>query len=701
MRANRRRGPERCRASTRAVDSRRPLAPSTRAVHSRRPLASPTRVADSRRRLARRMTDPVDSANICSKALEHSRARTLPAEARCRGGGANARAAGSSGAIVAFARRSCSLSRPMPREVVLHQPPSSEPLVLEGDALVDAAARVLRVDRSRIAEARLSKLSFDARVRERRWRMSVDVWMKGEPLPAPIRRAPPDIARPRERAPTVAVIGSGPAGLFAALDLLAAGLNVVLVERGRDVQSRRRDLAQLNRGAAADPDSNYCFGEGGAGTYSDGKLYTRSGVKSEVRAVLEALVAHGAREDILASWRPHIGSNKLPDVVRALRATLERAGARVLFETRAERIEVAATSASAGVSASAGRGGVGGPRVAAVHVRSIHGGAGERIACDALVLATGHSANDAVAMAAAAGAALAPKGFAMGVRIEHAQDWLDARQYGGLREHCELPASFYELRHQSDGRGVYSFCMCPGGFIVPATTRADAVVVNGMSLARRDSPFANSGLVVQLEPEDWCGERAREWGFDELVAHAAALRPSAKEFLRPGVSPATPDEDPLAGARVQLALELVAADAGGGGQRAPALRADAFAAFAAGAVGEALPEPLATSYQPGLRASSLGAWLPRGLALRLAEGLRAFDARLTGFASERGQLVGVESRTSSPVRVLRDEETLEAVGVAGLYPCGEGAGYAGGIVSAALDGRRAAAAVARRLAPAT
>jgi uncharacterized FAD-dependent dehydrogenase len=500
------------------------------------------------------------------------------------------------------------------------------------------------------------------------------------------------------------IVGGGPAGLFCAYELARAGIRSVLVDRGKQVQARRRDLKGLTQHGRVDPDSNYCFGEGGAGTYSDGKLYTRSGSKSEIRAVLETFVAHGAREEILASWRPHIGSNKLPDVVRALRATIERAGACVLFETRAERIE---TSSSGGPTRGPGssRG------VVAVHARSIHGGELRRIACDALVLATGHSANDAVAMAGAAGAVLAPKGFAMGVRIEHAQEWLDARQYGGLREHCELPASFYELRHQSDGRGVYSFCMCPGGFIVPATTRPDAVVVNGMSLARRDSPFANSGLVVQVEPADWCGESAREWGFDELIARAAALQPSSREFLRPGVVPTTPEEDPLAGARVQFALELVAAHAGGGANHAPALRADVFAALracgsassassSAAGVGATLPAPLATSYQPGLRASALGAWLPRGLALRLAEGVCAFDARLGGFASERGQVVGVESRTSSPVRVLRDEETLEAVGVGGLYPCGEGAGYAGGIVSAALDGRRAAAAIARLLAPA-
>jgi uncharacterized FAD-dependent dehydrogenase len=436
-------------------------------------------------------------------------------------------------------------------------------------------------------------------------------------------------------------------------------------------------LQLLNRGEGVERDSNYCFGEGGAGTYSDGKLYTRSGSKAEIRAVLAMLVAHGAPRDILASWRPHVGSNRLPEVVQALRATILRSGGVVRFRARVEALEGAPA---------AGR-----PAVRAVEVRALADGHVTREPCDAVVLATGHSALDSLLMAARAGARLEPKGFAMGVRIEHGQRWLDERQYGGLRGPCELPASFYELATQVEGRGVYSFCMCPGGFIVPATTAPERVVVNGMSLSRRDSPYANAGLVVQLEPEDWCGPRGEHWGFGALVAQARALGAELGPDRGAGM-PAAPDDDPLFGVRLQLALEHVAAHLGGGANRAPVQRADLAAAGAA-AEAPALP----TSYRPGLTPADLGALLPPGMLARLKSALAEFDRRLPGFASEHGQLVGVESRTSSPVRIVRDPETLECPTVSGLYPCGEGAGYAGGIVSAALDGRRVAQAIAVRL----
>jgi len=571
----------------------------------------------------------------------------------------------------------------VPREVVLHVPPSEQPPQLEPVALRSQAARELRVGAQRIAAARLRRLSFDARARERRWRLVVDVWLEGETVPPAPASAPPTYAAPRADAPHVLIVGSGPAGLFAALDCLAAGLRTTVIERGQDVQTRRRAIAAANRGLPIDPESNYAFGEGGAGTYSDGKLYTRSGDREQVRGVLELLHAHGAPEEILASWRPHIGSNRLPEVVAALRETIRRSGGSIEFGLCARRIETAAGEA-------------GRARVVAVHALRHADGAEQRIACDALVLACGHSALDSLRMAAAAGAALQPKGFALGLRIEHQQAWLDLRQYGGLRGSCELPASFYELRTQVEGRGVYSFCMCPGGFIVPASSDPEALVVNGMSLARRDSPFANSGLVVQLEPEDWCGERGLEQGFDELLRAAARLRPEGILAERAdGSLPQSPEQDPLCGARVQLALETLAAQAGGGANRAPAQRADSFAQESR--AGAALPASLATSYRPGVRASALGTWLPRGLALRLRAGVRAFDAQLPGFASEHGQLIGVESRTSSPVRIAREPESCESPQLAGLYPCGEGAGYAGGIVSAALDGRRVAAALSRAL----
>ncbi len=568
----------------------------------------------------------------------------------------------------------------MPRDVDLLLPPTEEPPDFrDPEELRSLAAARMGVPIESVAAARVHRISFDARPRHRIWRILLRAWEAGEAPPPEIATVPPVFARPRDDAPRVAIVGSGPAGLFAALDLLAAGLNVELFERGRDVRARRKSLQLLNRGEGVDPDSNYCFGEGGAGTYSDGKLYTRSGTKRDVRGVLELLVAHGAPLEILSSWRPHVGSNLLPDVVQALRETIRRSGGSIHFGTRVEELETEATSAAQ-------------RRIQGVRARRLATGELALHPCEAVVLATGHSALDALLMAARAGARLEAKGFAMGVRIEHAQSWLDARQYGGLREAHELPAAFYELAHQHEGRGVYSFCMCPGGFIVPATTASERVVVNGMSLSRRASPYANSGLVVQIEPEDWCLETGGRWGWSELLGRARALGAD----LGPGSAaelPRDPGDDPLFGVRLQLALETVAAHAGGGGNRAPVQRADLVAAGRPEAT-----EPLATSYRPGLTACDLGALLPAGIHQRLRAALPHFDQRLPGFVSEHGQLIGVESRTSSPVRIARDPETLESRELAGLYPCGEGAGYAGGIVSAALDGRRVATAIAGVLA---
>jgi uncharacterized FAD-dependent dehydrogenase len=432
----------------------------------------------------------------------------------------------------------------------------------------------------------------------------------------------------------VVIIGGGPAGLFCAYQLARAGVASIVLDRGKPVQARRRDLKGLTQHGVVDTDSNYCFGEGGAGTYSDGKLYTRSHKRGDVRDVIEVLVRNGAPAEILVDARPHIGSNKLPKVVTAIRERMEACGVEVRFGARVVRLVVE------------------GARVAGVELAD-----GTTIAAREVVVAAGHSARDVFELLAAAGVRLEAKSFAMGVRVEHPQPLIDRIQYGRAAGHAKLRAAPYKLTAQVEGRGVFSFCMCPGGWIVPAATEPDGVVVNGMSLSRRDSPYANSGLVVGVELED---------------------------VARLGLT------GPLAGIELQRRLERAAAVAGGGALRAPATR---VVDFVAGRASSTVP---ASSYEPGLAAVDLGEVLAASglrIAERLRDGLRAFDRAMRGFLTEEAVLVGVESRTSSPVRVPRDATTLASPDVAGLYPSGEGAGFAGGIVSAALDGVRVARAI--------
>ncbi len=451
-------------------------------------------------------------------------------------------------------------------------------------------------------------------------------------------------ARPREvkGEARVVVVGDGPAGLFCAYELARRGVACVVLDRGKKVQPRRRDLAMLNREGHVDPDSNYCFGEGGAGTYSDGKLYTRAGKRGDVRDVIELLALHGAPGAILTDARPHIGSNLLPKVVSALRERLEGVGQRFLFDARVTGLLTAD---------------VGARRV----VRGVTLADGTEIGADAVVLATGHSARDVFLFLDEAGVRLEPKAFALGVRVEHPQPLINSIQYGKDAGLEGLPAAYYRLAATVEERGVFSFCMCPGGWVVPASTEPGGLVVNGMSLSKRGSPYANSGLVVGVEPEDW--QRA---GF----------------------------AGPLGGVDFQRRLEETAFVAGGGALRAPATR---VTDLLAGRSSSTLPEG---SYQPGLQAGDVSEVLDctgHRLSERLRGGIRQFERRMRGYMTEEAVLIGVESRSSSPVRVPRSRTSLQSLDLDGLYPAGEGAGYAGGIVSAAMDGLRIAAQVTTAL----
>ncbi len=499
--------------------------------------------------------------------------------------------------------------------------------------LKDEVAKAAKIQPKEIFEYRLVRRSIDARYRPPVFLVKAEVYTN-EPLPPVIRELDdlPDVSSASE----VHIIGAGPAGYFAAIECIKAGLKPIILERGKDVQSRRRDLKEIQQNSLVNPHSNYCFGEGGAGTYSDGKLYTRSGKRGSIDSVLRILVECGADPDILVDSHPHIGSNKLPQIIAQMRITIEEHGGKILFNTWVTDLIIDDSSPR---------------RITAVEINS-----NEKIPVQSVILATGHSARDIFQLLKDRHVAIEAKPFALGVRVEHAQSFIDECQYGSPDRSEFLPAASYALSSNYKERGVFSFCMCPGGLIVPAATSPGEIVVNGMSLSRRDSAYANSGVVTSVELDDMA----------EYKSHG-----------------------PLMGVEFQKSVEQSMFRAGNGSQAAPAQR---LTDFIKGRVSEHLP---VSSYIPGLFPAPLHELLPSWIYERLKFGITGFDHKMKGYIYPDAVVVATESRTSSPVRIPRHADSGMHIEVEGLFPCGEGAGYAGGIVSAAMDGQSSARHVAR------
>ena len=496
----------------------------------------------------------------------------------------------------------------------------------------EAAVRKARVVPARVALVRPLRRSIDARGKQPLVQLRVAVHLDAPPAPEP--RLLADLQQV-ENAPPVLIVGAGPAGYFAALELIELGLKPVLFDRGKDVRARRRDLRAIQQDGTVNPHSNYCFGEGGAGTYSDGKLYTRSHKRGNIYKTLKLLVEHDAHPDILVDAHPHIGSNKLPKIVANIRATIEAHGGEVHFGSYVTDLLIEKGKINGVI----------------VNERDEH-------RAEAVILATGHSARDIYYLLHEKGVRLEAKPFALGVRIEHPQPLIDKLQYNRARRGEHLPAASYRLATQVKDRGVFSFCMCPGGLVVPAATAPGELVVNGMSMSRRDSPYANSGTVVSVEPED------------------------LKDYQQHGV---------FAVLEFQKAVERKVFASGDGGQQAPAQR---LTDFTRRKISESLP---GSSYIPGLRPGALHELLPKSIYERLSAGVMAFGKQMRGYYTEEANVIATESRTSSPVRIPRDTTTRMHPDVDGLFPCGEGAGYAGGILSAAMDGQNVARSVAARV----
>lgn len=502
------------------------------------------------------------------------------------------------------------------------------------DKILEIAAKLLDVNESEITHISTLRKSIDARKKKILIRLRLEVFINENP---PVQKNYMRTYPSTEKGKKVIVVGSGPAGLFAALKLIENGFCPIVLERGKDVSLRRKDLRAINTKSIVDSDSNYCFGEGGAGTYSDGKLYTRSKKRGNILEVLETLVAFGADNNILVDAHPHIGTNKLPKIIKNIREQILASGGEVHFNTRVIDF-VIKNNKMLGVI---------------THTENEFLG-------DAVILATGHSARDMFEKIHELGIIIEAKDFAVGVRVEHPQRVIDSIQY-----HCgvddrdkNLPAASYNLVTQVGKKGVYSFCMCPGGFIVPAATAPGEIVVNGMSTSARDSRYANSGIVVGV------GERE--------------FKPLVKEF------------GPLAGVEYQRQIEQKAFKMGGETQKAPAQRLQDFVR------GKYSKELNDTSYIPGLTSVNMRELLRMDVSKALQGAFKTWGKSMRGYVSNEAQIVGVESRTSSPIKIPRDKETLENQQIKNFYPSGEGAGYAGGIMSAAVDGMRVAMAIVER-----
>ncbi|MEW6507319.1 MAG: FAD-dependent protein [Bacteroidota bacterium] len=509
----------------------------------------------------------------------------------------------------------------MKKEIELKIPPK---YINDYNFLVSASAKKLKLNIEEVSAVHTIRRSIDARSKNPVYRIKAIIYINEKPLEINKRIDFKSINSDKK----IIVAGFGPAGMFASLRLIELGIKPLVVERGKDVNARRRDLRLIQQEGIVNPDSNYCFGEGGAGTYSDGKLYTRSTKRGDVNRILSLLVQHGAQQEILIDAHPHIGSNKLPKVVSNIRSTILNNGGEIHFNSRVTDFIICDNI-----------------------IKGVVINNEQEVTADAVILAVGHSARDIFYLLNKHKIKLEAKPFAMGVRIEHPQALIDEIQYHSKVRDENLPASSYNLACQVDGKGVYTFCMCPGGIIIPASTSPGELVLNGMSVSRRDSPFANSGLVVSVEEKDWIDYK---------------------------------DYGVFAGLEFQKYVEKEAFAAGGNNQRAPAQR---ITDFVKGRISNSLPE---TSYIPGSISAPLHEILPIKIVNGLKEALLQFDKKMKGYFSDEAQIHAAETRTSSPIRIPRDSNLLMHTEINGLFPSGEGAGYAGGIVSAAIDGERCA-----------